>query len=369
MSEAKHFKCDNMDVEQFVEIPKKPLPIVIIGAGGIVKDAHLPAYDLANFKVIGIYDKIRTKAEALKEEFDHVEKAYASLSELIEDGKEYNAVYDLALPANRHIEILEQLPDGSPVLIQKPMGESLEEAKQILEICKRKKLISAVNFQMRYAPYIIAAREMVDKGVLGEVYDMEIMLCAYTPWPLWDFLFQLPRVEILYHSIHYLDVIRSFLGNPQKIYASTRKHPKMTELAATRTTMILDYDAHIQARVIANHGHEFGLQHQRSYLKIEGTKGAIKIRIGLTLDYPKGLPSKFEYMLLGKGQKKWEEIKIKGKWFPDAFIGTMAVLQRHVLDKNVPLPHSTEDAYNTMKLVEAAYISSEQGGVYMSTIQ
>ncbi|MFK5974000.1 MAG: Gfo/Idh/MocA family oxidoreductase [Flavobacteriaceae bacterium] len=76
-----------MNVEQFVEIPKKPFPIVDIGAGGIVKDAHLPAYDRVNFKVKGIYDKIRTKAEAFKEEFDHVEKAYASLSELVEDGK------------------------------------------------------------------------------------------------------------------------------------------------------------------------------------------------------------------------------------------------------------------------------------------
>ncbi|MFK5974181.1 MAG: Gfo/Idh/MocA family oxidoreductase [Flavobacteriaceae bacterium] len=358
-----------MNLKQQVELPSNPLPIVIIGAGGIVKDAHLPAYNQANFKVKGIYDKIKRKAEALKEEFGHVEKVYDSLSELIADGKKYNAVYDLALPASLHCEILEQLPDGSPVLIQKPMGENLEEAERILEICKRKRLISAVNFQMRYAPYIIAAREMVDKGLLGEVYDIEIMLCAYTPWPLWEFLFQLPRVEILYHSIHYLDLIRSFLGDPQKIYASTRKHPKMTDLASTRTTMILDYDAHIQARVIANHGHEFGLQHQRSYLKIEGTKGAIKIRIGLSLDYPKGLPSKFEYMLLGKGQKKWKEIKIKGRWFPDAFVGTMAVLQRHVLDKNVPLPHNTEDAYNTMKLVEAAYVSSEKGGVDISTIQ
>ena len=32
------------------------MPIVIIGAGGIVSDAHLPAYQKANFEVLGIYD-------------------------------------------------------------------------------------------------------------------------------------------------------------------------------------------------------------------------------------------------------------------------------------------------------------------------
>lgn len=358
-----------MEINQQPKLPKSPLPIVIIGAGGIIKDAHLPAYTMANFKVKGIYNKTKSKAEALKNEFNIVEKVYDSLKELIADGKAHNAVYDLAVPANLHAEILEQLPNGSAVLIQKPMGETLEEAKAILEICRRKKLVSAVNFQLRYAPYSIVAREMIDKGLLGEVYDMELMVCVYTPWHLWDFLFRLPRVEILYHSVHYLDLIRSFLGNPQKIYASTRKHPKMTDLASTRTTMILDYDTHTQARVVTNHGHEFGLQHQQSYFKIEGTKGAIKIRIGLSMDYPRGLPAKFEYMLLDNDQKEWKEIQIEGGWFPEAFVGTMAELQRHVLDKSIPLLHSTEDCYDTMKLVEAAYQSSEKGGIYFSTIK
>ena len=358
-----------MNLKQQVELPKKPLPIVIIGAGSIIKDAHLPAYSMANFKVKGIYNKTKSKAEALKKEFDIVEKTYDTLEELIEDGVKHNAIFDLALPADLHAEILEMLPNNSTVLIQKPMGETLEQAKQILEVCERKKLVSAVNFQLRYAPYIVAARDLIDKGLIGDVYDMELMVCVYTPWHLWDFLSKLPRMEILYHSVHYLDLIRSFLGNPQKIYASTIKHPKVKNLASTRTTMILDYDEYTQARVITNHGHEFGLKHQQSYFKIEGTKGAIKIRIGLSMNYPKGLPAKFEYILLDGKQNEWKTIPIKGGWFPEAFVGTMAGLQRHVLDNAIPLPHSTKDAYDTMRLVEAAYESSERGGVSLLNIQ
>ncbi|QOD61810.1 Gfo/Idh/MocA family oxidoreductase [Polaribacter haliotis] len=352
-----------MELNQQPKLPKNPLPIVIIGAGGIVKDAHLPAYTLANFKVIGIYDKVKSKAKALKDEFDIIEKVHETLEDLIIDAIKYKAVFDLALPANLHVKILEQLPDGAAVLMQKPMGENLEDAKQILEICNRKKLISAVNFQLRYAPYIIAAREMIDKGLIGEIYDMELKVCVYTPWHLWVFLFELPRVEILYHSVHYLDLIRSFLGNPKKIYASTIKHPKMRDLASTRSTIILDYNEFTQARITTNHGHDFGLEKQQSYFKIEGTNGVILIRIGLSMDYPKGVPAKFEYQLLDNESKDWKEIKINGGWFPEAFIGTMAGLQNHVLDKNIPLLHSTEDAFDTMKLVEKAYQSSEKGGV------
>lgn len=350
-----------MQIKQRVILPKTPLPIVIIGAGGIVKDAHLPAYQMAGFRVQGIFDPDIVKAESLKHQFPGLEKVYQSLSDLIVDGISAGAVFDIAVPASKVIEILEELPDGAAVLIQKPMGETLEQAKAIQALCKQKNLVSAVNFQLRYAPYILAAKDLIQQGHLGSIYDIEIKVNVYTPWQLWDFLFELPRMEILYHSVHYLDLVRSFLGNPKKVYASTIKHPKMPDLASTRSSIILDYDEFTQARIMTNHGHEFGLKHQESYLKIEGTKGAIKIRIGLSLDYPKGMPPVMEYVILEDG-KGWQELPLEGGWFPHAFMGTMADLQRFYQGEIDVLPHSTEDAFQTMKLVEAAYKSSEDGG-------
>jgi len=358
-----------MNPVQHVILPENPLPIVIIGAGGIVKDAHIPAYNLVNFPILGIYNRSKEKAQALKDEFDTIEKVYDSLEDLINDAAKHKAVYDIATPASIICDILEQIPDGSPVLIQKPMGETIEEAKRILDICTRKKLVAGINFQLRYAPYIIAARDLINKDLIGELFDMEVMVCVYTPWHLWDFLYDLPRMEILYHSVHYLDMIRTFLGNPKKVYASTIKHPKMMDLASTKTTMILDYNEYTQARVITNHGHEYGLEKQQSYVKFEGTKGAIMIKIGLSLDYPRGIPDKFEYILLGEEPKQWKEIEIDGSWFPEAFIGTMAGVQNHYLNNTIPLLHSVSDCYDTMKVVEAAYISSEKGGVYLSQIK
>ncbi|MCQ0111510.1 Gfo/Idh/MocA family protein [Zhouia amylolytica] len=351
-----------MDLPIALKLPQPSLPIVIIGAGGIVKDAHLPAYAKAGFKIQGIYDIDIRKAQVLREKFPEIQKVYASFEEMISETKNKQVVYDLAVPANLHSEILEKLPNGANVLLQKPMGENLEEANAILDICNRKKLTGAVNFQLRYAPYCLVAKKMIEEGMIGEVYDMEVKVCVYTPWHLWDFLFSLPRVEVLYHSIHYLDLTRSFLGTPNKVYASTLKHPKMKDLASTRSTIILDYDDYTQARIITNHGHDFGLKHQESYLKIEGTEGAIKIRIGLSLDYPKGMPPKFEYNLSNDG-KGWQELPLDGAWFPDAFMGPMAALQMHVIDNKRDIGVSLEDAYETMRLVETVYESNENGGV------
>lgn len=354
-----------MSFNQHPKLPSKSLPIAIIGAGGIVRDAHLPAYAMANFPVMGIYDIDVDKSKELQKQHPIIEKVYVSLADLIGHALKTKAVFDLAVPAAYICPILEQLPIGSAVLIQKPMGENIKEAKQILELCERRKLVSAINFQLRFAPYMMAAKDIMDQGLIGEVFDMEFKVCVNTPWELWGFLYTKPRVEVLYHSIHYLDLIRSFLGNPRRVMASTIKHPKAKELAATRSSIILDYDLYTQARILTNHGHVYGVKHQESYLKIEGTKGAIKIKIGLSLDYPFGRPAKMEYVILEDG-KGWREIPLIGGWFPHAFIGTMAGLQNHYVNRDIPLPHNTKDALQTMELVETVYQSSAVGGIEMN---
>ncbi|WP_236980754.1 Gfo/Idh/MocA family protein [Membranihabitans maritimus] len=349
-------------IKQKPELPKNPLPIVVIGAGGIVTDAHLPAYEIAEFPVLGIYDLEVEKTQKAKGNYPFVQRIYNDFDELSKDLDTNDVVVDLAIPAGEIFGILERLPDGVTVLIQKPMGENLEEAQRILNICREKKLKSGVNFQLRYAPYCIAARQLINEGWLGDIYDYEIKVCVYTPWHLWDFLFDLPRVEILYHSIHYIDLIRSFAGNPVKIYASSVKHPKMKELSSTRSTIVMDFDDCVQARILTNHGHDFGGKHQESYFKIEGTKGAIKITIGVSLDYPKGIPPRFEYIINRDG-KGWRKLTLTGGWFPHAFVGPMAGIQRFHSGEDKVLLHDTEDAFETMKWVEKAYKSSESGGV------
>jgi predicted dehydrogenase len=246
--------------------------------------------------------------------------------------------------------------------MQKPMGETLVEAETIMQICRNKNLAAAVNFQLKYAPCMLAARDLIVRGVIGAVYDVELMVCVYTPWHLWDFLKHKPRLEILYHSIHYLDLIRSLLGMPQKVYASTVRHPRFEAYAATRSTMILDYDDHTQARVITNHGHDFGPDKMQSYLKIEGTDGAIYIQIGVSLDYPKGKPDGFEFVSKTHTGGQWTTVPLQGNWFPDAFIGPMMEVQR-LRKRNSDRQVMLGEDFDTMRLVEMAYRSSEVGGI------
>lgn len=348
-------------IRQALAPPEQLRPIVCIGAGGIVNDAHLPAYRKAGFEVIGIADLDRSKAETTAERFG-IASVYDDVAEAVAAAPE-DTIYDIAVPADGILEIVSELPDGAATLIQKPLGNDLAEARAIRSALHAKRITAAVNFQMRYTPYVLAARSLIEQGVIGEVHDMEIRIKVDTPWHLWSFFETLPRVEILYHSIHYLDLIRAFLGEPSGLFAKTVSSPTSPDLASTRSTIALDYGDMLRANITTNHGHAYGPRHQESYVAWEGTRGAIKATIGLNLNYPEGAPDRFEYCRLDDGEPQWRTVDLEGSWFPDAFIGSMGSLMRYLDGSADTLPTSVDDAYRTMQLVEAAHRASDAGGV------
>jgi predicted dehydrogenase len=340
-----------------------PLPIVTIGAGGIVHDSHLPAYRKAGFPVVALVDPDRDKAGALATKFA-IQKTFATVGEALPH-LPAECIFDVAVPANAILKVLPQLPDGAAVLIQKPMGETLAEAVAIEKLCREKGMTAAVNFQLRWAPVMQAARQYATAGLLGEVHEMEIHVSVFMPWELWTFLATAPRLEILYHSIHYVDLCRAWFGNPRRVLAKTLRNPLSPELAATRSIIILEYDDWKRVTISANHAHLY-TETQRSQITWEGTEGALEAIMGVNLDYPRGKPDRLRYARRGS---EWATVPTEGNWFPDAFIGSMGSLQAFVRGVTTTLPTRVADALDTMRTVEAAYLSSQVDGQPLPEIE
>src|SRR5690606_9320614 len=112
-----------------------------------------------------------------------IRNTYDNLETAIQESPP-DTVFDITLMPAQFIDTLSKLPNGSAVLIQKPMGDSIDQSKAILELCREKNLVAAVNCQLRQAPFVNAARYMISEGLLGEIYDMEIKVTVETPWEL-----------------------------------------------------------------------------------------------------------------------------------------------------------------------------------------
>ncbi len=168
------------------------------------------------------------------------------------------------------------------------------------------------------------------------------------------------------HSVHYLDLVRSFFGDPASVSAVTVRHPKKHDIATTRSTILLRYpDRPLRVTVSTNHDHDFGPAHEESFVQWEGTRGAIRAQMGLLLDYPTGGADALDLVLRDEKEAGWRPVAFDGSWFPDAFIGSMGAVQRFV-DGSVPtLPTSVDDVLHTMAVVEAAYTSADSEGVLL----
>jgi predicted dehydrogenase len=156
------------------------------------------------------------------------------------------------------------------------------------------------------------------------------------------------------HSIHYLDLIRAFLGEPTGVYARTMGHPS-TDLAQTRTSAILDYGGDVRCILSINHNHRFGRRFQDASIRFEGDVGAAMVKIGVLLNYPQGEPDE---LWINSGES-WMEVPLVGGTFPDAFIGIMSNLQRFATGEDEILQTSIDDAWHTMALAEACFVRTQ----------
>jgi predicted dehydrogenase len=333
-------------------MPGSFIPIVSIGSGGIVQNAHYPAYLKAGFTVAKTYDPNPEAARKAAAMVDSI------VCESRDEARLWGAIYDLAVPGSAILETLRELPDGAFVLIQKPLGETLEQAEAIVALSDEKGLRAAVNFQLRWAPYMLALNDLISQQALGDTHELEFKINVHTPWADWSFLEKAPRMEMVYHSIHYLDFIRHLWGEPRSVKAHSISDPASPKLESTRSTVILDYGFR-RAVVQTYHGHVAPAGHQESYLRIEGDKGAAWVQMGLNMNYPTGAEDRFEFWRTGDAE--WTPVKLAGSWFPDAFIGPMAAMMIWAQGGAAP---STEvhDALKTMRLVDAAYRSSDLAG-------
>ncbi|MDI9349622.1 MAG: Gfo/Idh/MocA family oxidoreductase [Candidatus Symbiobacter sp.] len=346
---------DPTRLRQFWPLPSAPRPIVTFGAGSITRDAHFPAYRRAGFPIAGLYDPDQAKATQLATQFGTQIFPSVAAAAAVKD-----AIFDLATPPDRHAEILAQLPDGAGVLIQKPLGSDLVMATEILTLCRRKNLRAAVNLQLRFAPMMLALADAVEQGMIGEVIDIDGWLALATPWHLWQFLLGLPRIELTMHSIHYIDWIRSLMGNPLGVQAKSLGHPNH-QMAQTRTSAIFDYGGYRKASLSINHDHFFGRRHQACEFRVYGSQGAAYVQLGVNLDYPRGEPDILQ--IYPEGGSDWVTIPLRGAWFPEAFVSRMASLQRFVGGEEAVLVGSVEDAWHTMAAVEACFTASGGTGV------
>jgi predicted dehydrogenase len=247
---------------------------------------------------------------------------------------------------------------GKALLLQKPLAEDLATAQAIVAAVEEAGIVAAVNQQARWMPVALAMRELIKRDLLGEVYQVSFLINVLTPWDLWPWIVAGKTVEVMYHSIHYLDTIRALLGRePRLVFADGSTVPGFSTRGETRTTIQLIFDGQLRATVVDTHHNIGGLADQSATFRVEGTEGSAVAELGLLKNYPTGVPDSFRYMSRRLQPETWIAPRLVGSWFPDAFIGTMASVMRGIEGIPGAPETSVRDNLGTLRIVLAAYRS------------
>jgi predicted dehydrogenase len=331
------------------------LPIAIVGAGEITDLAHLPAYAEHGLNVIGITDINQDRAKEVAERHG-IQRVYASAEEIAADPDV--AVVDIAVyPWVQHGIAIPMLEAGKDLLCQKPLSYDFGEAVEIVECAEKCGRQLAVNQQLRFTETVAAAKAMVDQGWIGAPFEISWEFKVYTPWEAWPWVAELPRLDINQFTIHPLDSVRYFLGNPLYVYGTQAREPGQPEAGETRTISVLEYDGETRAFLRSFHKNRCG--DPRAEFRVDGTEGSIRATIGLMYDYPTGRADTLELNSRTIPTDGWLHYPVTSRWIPTAFIGPMASLLEAIATGGTPLTNG-RDNLDTLRVVRALYESGEQ---------
>jgi len=117
------------------------------------------------------------------------------------------------------------LKNGKHVVCTKPMVTRLEDARRLVKSVREKGVKFLVGQTMRFDRQFLLAKQLLDKGELGELvaiesYYVHDMRPVYqlTPWRL-----HAPQDLMFGGCVHCLDVLRAFGGEIQSVHALARK--------------------------------------------------------------------------------------------------------------------------------------------------
>jgi predicted dehydrogenase len=343
---------------------RRDVGIGVVGAGFIVRDCHLVAYREAGFRVVGITSRTgRTAREVAA--LRGVPRVYPDVEAMLDDPEV--EVVDVAVPPQAQPGVIRRVLDHPGrrvrgILAQKPLAMSYGEALGVVEACEAAGVELQVNQNMRYDPSVRALKTLLDRGALGAPVLATIQMRAIPHWMPWAEGGRSLATFVM--SIHHLDTFRYWLGDPERVLASTRPDPRTGAKFAHDDGInlyTLEFPSGARASawddVWAGPAREGAASAIGIDWRFEGTEGLVLGTIGWP-GWPERVPSTLDYST-ARDAGAWRRPRWPDAWFPDAFAGTMAGLLV-ALESGQPPDIPGRDNLNTIALCEAVLAGARE---------
>ena len=213
-----------------------PIKIGVVGLGRIGMSVHRECLKARpdKFTVVAACDLIPERCEKFKEEFGC--RTYLNIDDLIADPEV--EVIDIATRSCDHyIHAKKALLAGKSVLVEKPFCQTYEEARELVKLGSQPQGPKVyVRHNRRFEKGFLKINEIIDSGILGEVYEIRLARNSYQRRNDWQTIKEFGGGQLLNWGPHIVDHSLRFCGG------------KYTEMFSDikRVTAVGDAEDHIK---------------------------------------------------------------------------------------------------------------------------
>ena len=232
--------------------------------------------ELAGVRCVSLYNRTRSKAEALAQGFG-VSTVYDDAAELLK--REKVDFVDIITDVDTHVALaLLAAKHGLPVICQKPLAPTLELARALVQTCSQAGVPLLVHENWRFQTALRALNDVLQAGTIGEPYRARLdMRSGFPVTQNQPFLATVEKFIICDVGSHTLDTARWLFGEPASVFAHiTRVQPHLK--GEDVATIFLRYPR-LSCTVNMSYASNY-YEHDRfpeTFVFVEGSKGTAEV--------------------------------------------------------------------------------------------
>lgn len=246
--------------------------VAIIGAGLIGKKRAAALLKIPVAVLVSIYDINKEAASAFSREYKC--SIARNIDEILNNQK-----INLVIIAIRHKDaaaISPKILEKKNLLLEKPLGRNLIEAKNIIRSAQKYKHMLSVGYSFRYYPHIRMAIQYIKERKLGRIISSTFTI-GHAAQPGYEKTWKLDKDlcgggVILDPGIHMIDLMIRLIGKPQKqhVYVNQLGWNSQVE---DETFITFEY----KNKSISLHHYSLNMSKNTFFIEIIGKKGVIRL--------------------------------------------------------------------------------------------
>lgn len=211
----------------------------IVGPGRIATNVVGDFPLIPDADLVAVASRSQERADAFAAEHQ-ISRSYGSYRALIEDDG-IDALY-LATPHPQHLMVAEAaLTAGKTILVEKTFTATVAGAMRIRDLAREQGVFAMEAMWTRFQPAIVAARELIADGAIGEVRQVQADLGVQRDYDPADRLFDPAQGggAMLDLGVYVVSFAQHFLGVPDRVVATGSLTPSGVDAEAG---ILLGYD-------------------------------------------------------------------------------------------------------------------------------